>query len=213
MTNPGPRSQVRRMAKRGEYDREPIYKVLDEGLVAHVAFVVEGQPFVIPMAYARDGDDLILHGSVASRLLKSLATGIEVSVCVTLLDGLVLARSVFEHSMNYRSVVAFGVAKEVTETDEKLRALDRLTEHLIPGRVGNAREPSRKELGATTVLTMPIKEASLKARQGDVDDNPKDLDLPHWAGIIPLKQAVGEPEADVGCEEVEVPDHVANYSR
>ncbi|GJM11363.1 MAG: flavin-nucleotide-binding protein [Lysobacteraceae bacterium] len=207
------RNKVRRLPERGAYDRDSIYPVLDEGLLAHVGFAANGQPTVIPMTYARDGDDLILHGSVASRLLKIGSEGVPMSVCVTFLDGLVLARSTFNHSMNYRSVVAFGNARVVDEPAEKMAALDLLVEHLIPGRTGNARASNRKELGATTVLRMPIEQASLKQRSGPPGDNPADMSLGHWAGVIPMTTQFGTAIADEPCMDMPIPDHVSQYQR
>ena len=164
--DPTPRSRVKRLARRGLYDRAAINEILDEGLICHVGFQVDGRPFVIPTAYARDGDRIILHGSVASRMLRHLAEGFEASVCVTLIDGLVLARSTFHHSMNYRSVVLFGTARAVTEPDRKIEALDALVEHLVPGRSAEARGGNDKELNATAVIEMPIEEGSAKVRRG-----------------------------------------------
>jgi nitroimidazol reductase NimA-like FMN-containing flavoprotein (pyridoxamine 5'-phosphate oxidase superfamily) len=207
------RNKVRRLPERGCYEHADIYEVLDEGLLAHVAFVVDQQPFVIPMNYARDGDSLLLHGSVASRLLKNLSTGIPVSACITLLDALVLARSVFHHSMNYRSVVVFGTARLVDDPQEKDTALDLMVEHLVPGRTGHARAPGRKELGATRVLRLDIEQASLKQRSGPPGDAAGDLDNGSWAGLIPLSMAIGEPVPDEGSQQQPVPDHVRNYRR
>jgi nitroimidazol reductase NimA-like FMN-containing flavoprotein (pyridoxamine 5'-phosphate oxidase superfamily) len=170
--------------------------VLDEGLVAHVGFAPEGRPFVIPMAYGRDGDDLLLHGSPASRLMRGLKSGIEVCVTVTLLDGLVLARSSFHHSLNYRSVVVLGQAEVVDGDAAKAAALDALVEHLVPGRTADARSPSVKEMKATLVLRLPIDEASLKARSGGPIDDEEDLALPVWGGTMPLKLTPSAPEPD-----------------
>ena len=207
------RNKVRRLPERGSYDRAGVYAVLDEGLVAHVAFAAEKQPIVIPMSYARDGDALILHGSVASRLLKNLGTGIPASVCITLLDALVLARSVFHHSMNYRSVVVFGTALPIEDPQEKIAALDLLVEHLVPGRTGQARAPNKKELGATRVLRMSIEQASLKQRVGPPSDNAADLDTGFWGGLLPMSMAIGEPEPDETSQEQSVPPHVRDYQR
>ncbi len=187
------RTTVRRLPKRGHYDRETIYSILDEGLVCHVGFAVDGHPYVIPMNYARDGDRLILHGSVASRLLGHLAEGFEACVTVTLLDGLVLARSTFHHSMNYRSVVAFGRARPIRDEVLKNRALDALVEHLVPGRSADARRPDDKELAATEVLEFPLDETSAKIRTGPPGDNDEDLALDVWAGVIPLPTEPGAP--------------------
>jgi uncharacterized protein len=210
-----PRTSVRRLKERGAYDRETIYRILDEGLVAHAGFAVDGRPFVIPMAYARQGDRLILHGSVASRLLATLAQGVETCVTVTLLDGLVLARSVFHHSMNYRSVVVLGVATPIRDPEEKMAALEALTEHLVPGRWAEARRPSKKEFAATEVLALPIDEASAKVRSGPPGDAKADLGLPVWAGVIPF--APTAPGAPVPAPDLKpgipVPGSVTGYRR
>jgi nitroimidazol reductase NimA-like FMN-containing flavoprotein (pyridoxamine 5'-phosphate oxidase superfamily) len=187
---------VRRLPARGSYDRAEAYAILDEGLVAHVAFVADGAPVVIPTTYARVGDSLVLHGSPASRMLRRLKRGVEVCVTVTLLDGLVLARSAFHHSMNYRSVVVMGTAVEVTDRDEKLRAMTALVEHIVEGRSADARLPSDHELRSTLVLALPIDEASVKRRTGPPLDDEEDLALPVWAGVVPLHQVPGEPVDD-----------------
>lgn len=210
-----PRTTVKRLKERGAYDRETVYRILDEGLVAHVGFAVDGRPFVIPVAYARQGDRLILHGSVVSRLLTTLADGIETCVTVTLLDGLVLARSVFNHSMNYRSVAVFGVAVPIRDPEEKMAALEALTEHLVPGRWAEARRPSKKEAAATEVLALPIDEASAKVRTGPPGDAKADLALPVWAGVVPfalLAPGAPVPAPDLGAG-IELPASVARYRR
>lgn len=189
---PTERSTVRRLSERGSYDRGQIDAVLDEGLVAHVGIAVDGQPFVIPMAYGRDGDRLLLHGSVASRLMRGLDDGLPVCVTVTLLDGLVLSRSTFHHSMNYRSVVVMGTARRITDPADAATALDALVEHVVPGRTAETRAPSAGELRQTMVLELPIEEASLKVRTGGANDDPEDLPLPIWAGVIPLRTEHGE---------------------
>ena len=208
------RAEVRRLPKRGHYDRETLYRILDEGLICHVGFEVEGQPFVIPMAYARDGDRLILHGSIASRLMTRLADGCEACVTVTLLDGLVLARSQFHHSMNYRSVVAFGHARPLRADEEKLQALECLVEHLIPGRAIDSRRASREELNATEVLEFPLDDCSAKVRTGPPADAKADLRLDTWAGVIPLARVAGTPLAapDLGAG-ISIPDYVSGYAR
>ncbi len=188
------RTSVRRQPKRGAYDRATIDAILDEGLVAHVGLVDDGQPFVIPMAYARDGDRLLLHGSVSSRLAKRLAEGVPACVTVTLLDGLVLARSLFHSSMNYRSVVALGTAAAIADEAEREAALVTLSEGLVPGRSAEARGPSPKELAVTTVLSFPLDEVSAKSRTGPPIDDPADLELPVWAGVVPLALRPGVPE-------------------
>jgi uncharacterized protein len=192
---PTPRTTVRRLPNRGQYDRETIAAILDEGLVCHVGFVVDGQPFVIPTIYARRGDRLLVHGSAVSRMLKTVAGGVPVCVTVTLLDGLVLARSVFNHSMNYRSVVVLGKAT-VVEGEEKVAALERIAEHVAPGRWKEARGPSPTELRATLVLSLPLDEASAKVRMGPPEDEDEDYALPHWAGVLPLALAASNPVPD-----------------
>ncbi|HVS02380.1 MAG TPA: pyridoxamine 5'-phosphate oxidase family protein [Thermoanaerobaculia bacterium] len=192
--HPTPRTRVRRLPDRGAYDFPTLAAILDEGLVAHVGFVADGQPYVIPTAYARDGERLLLHGSVASRMVRHLGAGIPVCVTVTLLDGLVLARSLFNHSMNYRSVVVLGTARPIAGSEAKLEALQRLTEHLMPGRSQEARQPSPQELAATEVLAVPLAEASAKVRSGPPRDPDKDLALPVWAGVLPLELRAGVPQ-------------------
>jgi uncharacterized protein len=187
---------VRRLPERARYDRDTIHSILDEGLVCHVGFVAEGQPFVIPSAYARVDDRLVIHGSAASRMVKALAGGAPACVTVTLLDGLVLARSGFHHSMNYRSVVVVGSATEVTDPAEKRRALDAIVEHVVPGRVASVRPPSEKELQATRVVALPLDEASAKVRTGPPKDDEADHALAVWAGELPLRLERLEPVAD-----------------
>ena len=209
-----PRSRVRRLPQRGSYDRTVIDQILDEGIVAHVGFVHEGSPFVIPMGYARDGDRLLLHGSSASRLMRLLAAGTEAAVTVTLLDALVLARSYFHHSMNYRSVVVLGRTAGVAEEGEKNRALDVLLSRLVPGRHGDARPTNEIELKATLVASIPIKEATAKLRTGPPADDDEDLALPHWAGLVPLRTTFGPPEpAPDLTEGIEAPPYVVGYRR
>ncbi len=197
MTNrilPTERSRIRRLPARGSHDRELIHRILDEGLVAHVGFVMDGAPFVIPMGYARDGERILLHGSAKSRLLGLLAGGVEVAVTVTLLDALVFARSAFHHSMNYRSTVILGRASPVEDPAEKLRALDVLLEKLVPGRLGETRPPNPVELKATLVASVPIREATAKCRTGPPSDDEEDLELPWWAGLVPVRTRFGPPE-------------------
>jgi len=192
---PTPRTTVRRLPTRGVYDAETIAAILDEGFVCHVGFMAEGQPFVIPTIYGRRGSRLYLHGSAVSRLLKTLAGGVPVCVTVTLVDGLVLARSVFNHSMNYRSVVVLGTAA-VVEGEEKAAALETIAEHIAPGRWQEARGPSANELKATLVLSLPLDEVSAKVRTGPPEDEDEDYGLPHWAGVLPLALVAGNPIAD-----------------
>ena len=195
MAKPSPpsrRTAVRRLPERGHYDRETVHAILDAGIVAHVGFVHEGQPYVLPMGYARQGERLILHGSVASRILGQVGGGFPVCVTVTHLDGIVLARSVFNHSMNYRSVVVLGTATPIRDEVEKLAALHALTDHLAPGRWEEARQPTAQEMAATAVLSLPLDEASAKIRAGGPGDHDKDLELPVWAGVLPLALVRGE---------------------
>ena len=209
-----PRSRVRRLPVRGSHERAVIDGILDEGLVAHVAFVHDGSPFVIPMGYARDRDRLLLHGSSASRLMRLLAAGVEAAVSVTLLDALVLARSYFHHSMNYRSVVVLGRTSEVAGESEKRRALDVLLDRLIPGRHGDARPPNATELRATRVAAMPIVEATAKIRSGPPKDDAPDLALPHWAGLVPVHTSFGPPEAAPDLRPgIGTPAYAARYGR
>ena len=208
------RSTVKRLPKRGNYDPAVIHAILDEGLVCHVGFLVDGAPFVIPMVYARAGERLILHGSNASRLMRTGATGVELCVTVTLLDGLVLARSAFNHSMNYRSAVVFGRATAISDLAQKRLALDRIVEHVVPGRTAEARAANDRELGATTVLTMPLDEASAKIRSGGVIDDEEDYALPIWAGVLPLRVTPGLPVPDERLAQgVAVPEAVRDYER
>ena len=190
------RTRLRRYPVRGMFDREAVYRILDEAFVCHVAFVVDGQPFAIPTAFGRVGDTVYLHGSAASRMLRSLSEGIPVCVTVTLVDGLVLARSAFHHSMNYRSVVILGNARPVTDAAEKLDALRAFTNHIVPGRWDELRPVTDQELAATSVLALPIEEASAKVRTGPPKDDDEDLDWPVWAGVVPLNLAAGEAAPD-----------------
>jgi nitroimidazol reductase NimA-like FMN-containing flavoprotein (pyridoxamine 5'-phosphate oxidase superfamily) len=208
------RTRVIREANRAVYDRDAIYKILDEGFVCHVGFALEGQPFVIPTMYARVGDWLYFHGSAASRMLGGASSGNPVCITVTLLDGLVLARSVFNHSMNYRSVVALGQAVLVDDPVEKLAALEAFTQKLIPGRWSDARQPNGKELKATNVLKLPLDEVSAKVRAGDVEDDADDYALRVWAGVIPLRLIADPPIRDARCEaSIPTPAYAANYRR
>ncbi len=211
---PTPRTQVRRLPDRGRYDSETIYRILDEGFLCHVGFVVDGQPFVIPTGYARVGDAIYLHGSAASRMLRTLAGGVQVCVTVTLVDGLVLARSAFHHSMNYRSVVILGTAHAVEEPAEKVRALEAFTNHVVPGRWDAVRPVRDSEVKATAVLKLSLQEASAKIRIGPPKDEPEDYELPIWAGVLPLKLAAGAPIADAKLPDgAKVPEILKNYSR
>jgi nitroimidazol reductase NimA-like FMN-containing flavoprotein (pyridoxamine 5'-phosphate oxidase superfamily) len=190
------RTAVRRLPQRASYEREEVYKILDAGFVCHVGFVVAGQPFVIPTAYGRAGDTLYVHGAAASRMLKTLGAGVDACVTVTHVDGLVLARSAFHHSINYRSVVVFGRATVVEGREEKLTALRAFMEHVTPGRWDEVREPNERELNATLVLALPLTEASAKVRTGAPVDDEADLALDVWAGVLPLRVVAGEPLSD-----------------
>jgi len=212
--NPSTRTRVVREAHRGVYDRATAYQILDEGFICHVGFVVDGQPFVIPTGYGRSGDNLYIHGSAASRMLRNLGQGVAICFTVTLLDGLVLARSIFNHSMNYRSVVVLGTAVVVDDPAEKLEALHRLSEHILPGRWQESRQPNQKELKATLVMRLPIQEFSAKVREGAPIDDEEDMTFPTWAGVIPLQMVPGVPIDDPLLESGrEVPEYAKRYSR
>jgi nitroimidazol reductase NimA-like FMN-containing flavoprotein (pyridoxamine 5'-phosphate oxidase superfamily) len=211
---PTERTRVIREPHRGAYDRQTIYKILDEGFVCHVGFSTDGQPFVIPTLYARIGDAIYFHGSAASRMLRGAAAGVSVCVTVTLTDGIVLARSVFNHSMNYRSVVALGKATLVDAATEKLEALRAFTEKILPGRWEEARRPNEKELKATSILKLPLTEVSAKVRSGPVQDDEEDYVLPVWAGIVPLHLQAEPPIRDERCDPaIPTPSYAARYKR
>jgi uncharacterized protein len=211
---PTERTRVARESHRGAYDRETIYKILDEGFVCHVGFSVDGQPYVIPTLFARVGDAIYFHGSAASRMLRNVSDGIPLCVTVTLTDGFVLARSVFNHSMNYRSVVALGKATLVEGLEEKLKALHAFTEKILAGRWNDARQPTEKELKATSVLRLPLTEVSAKMRVGPPEDDAADYALPVWAGVIPLSLRPGAPIRDEKCDPaIPVPAYAAQYRR
>lgn len=211
---PSERTRVTRLPKRGAYDRETIYKILDEAFVCHVGFVVDGQPYVIPTNFGRAGDTLYLHGSAASRMLRALSEGVPVCVTVTLVDGLVLARSAFHHSVNYRSVVVLGTAQLVSDPAEKMEALRLFTEHIMKGRWNEIRQPNEQELKATSVLALPLGEASAKIRAGGPVDEDEDYVLPVWAGVLPLPVTPGAPVPDARLNAgTPVPPNVAAYSR
>jgi uncharacterized protein len=193
---PTPRTKVKRLAKRAVYDRDQVHAILDEGHLCHVGFVREGQPFVIPTLYARSGESIYFHGSGASRMLRSLAEGIEVCLTVTLTDAYVLARSAFHHSMNYRSVVVLGRARLVSDRKEMLEALRVITDHIVPGRWDEVRGPNELEMKQTAVLCLPLEEVSAKIRTGPPVDDDEDYALPIWAGIVPVRTAPGEPIDD-----------------
>jgi nitroimidazol reductase NimA-like FMN-containing flavoprotein (pyridoxamine 5'-phosphate oxidase superfamily) len=206
---PSSRTRVRRHPERGVYDRAAIDAIFDEARYCHAGFVAEGRPVVIPTIHARDGDMLYLHGSPASRMLRELGTGIDVCVTATLLDGLVLARAVYNHSMNYRSAIVFGRARPIDDPEAKLAALVAVVEHVVPGRTREARMPSEKELAATTVVAVPIDEASAKVRTGPPKDFDQDLELPVWAGVVPLSLVAGPPEPEERVpERIPVPSYL-----
>ena len=211
---PTARTRVVRESDRGVYDRETVYRILDAGFLCHVGFVFDGQPFVIPTSYGRKGASLYIHGSAASRMLRQMKDGVAVCVTVTLLDGLVLARSVFNHSMNYRSVLILGKATLVEDPEEKLTALQVLSEHILRGRWADARQPNERELKATSVLRLPIEEFSAKVRTGPPIDDEEDYSFPTWAGVLPLEMKPGAPIRDERLEAGrEVPSYVRSYSR
>jgi uncharacterized protein len=212
--SPAPRTRVVREAHRGVYDRETVYRILDEGFLCHVGFVADGQPFVIPTSYGRKDANLYIHGSAASRMLRQMKDGVPVCVTVTLLDGLVLARSVFNHSMNYRSVVVLGKATLVEDPEEKLEALRLLSEHILPGRWADARQPNERELKQTSVLRLPIEEFSAKVRMGPPIDDEEDYSFPTWAGVVPLEMKAGTSIDDPRLDPArEVPAYVKHYKR
>ena len=214
MQMPTARTRVVREPDRAVYDREAVYRILDEGFLCHVGFVADGQSFVIPTSYGRKGASLYLHGSAASRMLRQMREGVPVCITVTLVDGLVLARSVFNHSMNYRSVVILGKAALVEDPEEKLAALRTLSEHILPGRWDEARQPNERELKVTSVLRVPIEEFSAKVRTGPPVDDTEDYSFPTWAGVIPLEMKAGAPIDDPRVDPSRaVPGYVQNYSR
>src|SRR6202050_738621 len=211
---PTARTRVVREAERAAYDRETVYQILDEGFLCHVGFAVEGQPFVIPTSYGRVESNLYIHGSAASRMLRQMKDGVAVCVTVTLLDGLVLARSIFNHSMNYRSVVILGKATLVDDPEEKLEALRLLSEHILPGRWDDSRQPNDRELKQTSVLHVPIEEFSAKVRTGPAIDDEEDYAFPTWAGVVPLEMMAGQPIADARLPPGPEPPAVAlSYTR
>ena len=206
------RTEVHRLPLRGTYDRETVHAILDEGLICHVGFVFEGSPFVIPTGYGRDGDRLLIHGSAASRMLRALSAGAEACITVTLLDGLVLARSAFHHSMNYRSAVVLGTAREVTETTAKVAAMRALVDHLMTGRWEDARQPTAGEIAATIILELTLSEASAKVRTGGPIDSEADYLLPVWAGVVPLRLTPGTPVRDGRLPSAtELPEYVRRW--
>jgi len=211
-TAPSSRTQVERLPERGHYDRETIHAILDQAFLCHVGFVVDGQPFVIPTGFGRSGDTLYIHGSAASRMLRNLSAGVPVCVTVTLLDALVVARSLFHSSMNYRSVVVLGTAKLITDGEEKMRALRAVSEQIFPGRWDDARQPNEQELKATSVMAIPLTEASAKIRTGPAKDDKEDYALPIWAGLLPLRVTAGTPQPDPELP-AEIASRVPQYLR
>ena len=209
-----PLNIVRRVAERGEYDRKAIYEIVDDALLCHVGFVADAQPFVIPTIHARDGDTILLHGAKASRLLKHVKEGHPVCITCTHLDGLVMARSVFHHSMNYRSAVLFGHGHAIEDEDEKMHAFQVLTDHIMPGRWKEARHPNAKEMNATTLVRVSIDSASAKTRSGPVGDDEEDYMLPVWAGVMPVERRFLDPQEDARLASgVDVPEYIRSYHR
>jgi nitroimidazol reductase NimA-like FMN-containing flavoprotein (pyridoxamine 5'-phosphate oxidase superfamily) len=208
------RNRVKRLPKRGYYDRDTIYMILDEAFLCHVGFVENKQPFVLPINFARVNDTIFLHGAKTSRMLKHIEAGKPVCIEATIVDGLVLARSVFHHSVNFRSVVLFGTGRTIEDEQEKISALKAITEHLLPGRWSEARLPDRKELNATQVVAIEIEEASAKIRTGPPGDDEEDYALPVWAGVLPLQETPLSPIRDERlAPDVSLPDYIAQYSR
>ena len=203
------------MPERADYSRETIDSILDAAFLCHLGFSVDGKPFVIPTSYGRKGEMLYIHGSAASRMLRTMAAGVEVCVAVTLLDGIVLARSAFHHSMNYRSVVLFGSAQAIDAGEKKVEALRIISEHILPGRWDEVRKPTEKELKATAVLALPITEASAKIRTGPPGDDEADYALDVWAGVLPLRLEAGVPQPDERMKnrDAAVPNYLGQYSR
>ncbi len=209
-----PEATIRRLPARAHYERGTIDAILDEGLVAHVGFVDDGRPLVIPMVYARDGERILLHGSPQSRVCQVLCEGGSVTVTVTLVDGLVLARSAAHHSMNYRSVVAFGTGVELTDAGEKEAAFRRIVEHVVPGRYADCRVPNAKDFETTTVIAIEVSDVSAKVRTGGPIDERPDYDTPHWAGVLPLTLAWDAPRADEHLADgIDVPNYLRGYGR
>lgn len=193
---PTPRTKVRRLSKRGAYDKETVHAILDEGFLCHVGFAQDGQPYVIPTLYARSGETLYMHGALASRMLKNLGEGVDLCITVTLVDGFVLARSAFHHSMNYRSVVVLGRGRLVSDVDEKMAALRTITDHVVPGRWDEVRGPNDLEMKQTVVIAVPLDEVSAKVRVGPPIDDDEDYSLPVWAGVVPVHTELGTPVSD-----------------
>ena len=211
---PTERTTLKRLPKRGNFDRDAVYKILDEAFICHVGFIVDGQPVVIPTAYGRVDDRFYIHGSAASRMLRTVEAGVDVCVTVTLVDGLVLARSAFHHSINYRSVVIFGRASAVDDPREKFEAMRSFTQHVVPNRWADVREPTDSELKATIVLYLPLMEASAKVRTGPPIDDEADYEIPVWAGELPLRLVAGVPIADPRLTPgIDPPQYLIDYDR
>lgn len=205
-------NRVRRVPDRGRYDKKTVYEIVDEALICHVGFVQDGRPFVIPTLHARRDDEILLHGATTSRLIKHVQAGHDLCLTVTHLDGIVLARSVFHHSLNYRSAILFGKGYLIEGDEETMVALAQFTERLMPGRWADARQPSRQELKATAVVALPIEMASAKVRSGPPGDDEEDYGLPVWAGVLPIVQTVGPLQADGRlAEAIKVPDYLVTY--
>lgn len=208
------KNKVKRHPDRAIYDKDVIYKIIDEAIICHVGFAQGNQPYVIPTLYARRGDDILLHGATTSRLIRHVAAGNEVCITMTLLDGLVMARSVFNHSANYRSAVLFGRGRLIESGEEKLQALKDFTEELIPGRWEDVRQPNEKELVATSIVSIPIDLGSAKSRKGPPGDDESDLELPVWAGIVPIKLQIGQPIDDPKLKDgIMLPEYLQRYIR
>jgi len=208
------RTKVNRLPKRAAYDTETIYNILDETFICQVGFKIDGQVYIIPTAFGRKDDHIFIHGSKNSRMLNSIKKGEDVCISVTLADGLVLARSAFHHSINYRSVIIFSIGKENIEPDKKTEALKIILEHIIPGRWNDIRKPNQKELNATSVFSFKIDEASAKIRSGSIIDDKEDLDLNVWAGVLPLEVVPKEPVKDEGLNKsILLPEYIINYKR
>ncbi|HXN87641.1 MAG TPA: GNAT family N-acetyltransferase [Candidatus Binataceae bacterium] len=209
---PTPRTTVNRMRKRAVYDREVIHAILDRSIICHVGFVADGTPRVLPTLHARIGDKVYIHGAATNHMLKTAGKGAEICLTATLIDGLVMARSAFHHSVNYRSAVIFGIATEVTDREDKLAAMRALVEHIAPGRWDGSRTPSPKEIAATSILELPINEASAKVRTGGPLDDEEDYALPHWAGVIPLRTEAKLPIPDARLNaRIVMPAHISEY--
>ncbi len=210
---PTPRTTLGRHPERGSHDRAVVERILDEALVCHVGFVADGVPYVIPASFGRDGDRILLHGSAQGRMMRALASGAPACVTVTLLDGLVLARSAFHHSVNYRSVVLLGTPVVITDREGKREALRVVVEHVVPGRWRDARPPTDAELDATTVVALPVDEASAKIRSGPPVELERDAHLPAWAGVLPLETVAGAPVPDAAAQATPVPEYLTAYAR